>query len=72
MAHSPEDQPYNIILAGPFHVGKSTIFNKLSSDVHADFQYTTINCAQRVKFDKWSHTALVDGSKIKVGHVASI
>ncbi len=61
MAQLPWDQPYNIILAGSYGVGKTSIFNKLSTGVNSDIQYgtnhstpTTCQC-----FGKWIHTATV-------------
>ena len=41
MAWNSRNQPYDIILAGAFGVGKSTLFKQLSSEVHADHLYTT-------------------------------
>ena len=70
---SPADQPYNIILAGAYGVGKTGLFKKLSGEVHSDYQYRTVPSARDAsrttgqQFGHWTHTALVDGDTVKVG-----
>ena len=73
MALKPSDQPYNIILAGPYSVGKTTIFNKLSKEVHIDYQYESVSTIARTsqQLGKWTHTALVDGNQVKVKILAN-
>jgi Ni2+-binding GTPase involved in maturation of urease and hydrogenase len=68
MARTPADQPYNVILAGPYGVGKSSLFQKLSGEVHADYQYSTvaIRDASDLQFCRWTHEALVSGDTVKV------
>lgn len=74
-----DDQPYNVILAGAFGVGKSSLFRQLSCEVHADHLYTSITpdrgqqqlqgtrtTATYKHLDKWTHSALVLGDTIKV------
>lgn len=69
---SPAHQPYNIILAGSFGVGKSSLFNMLSGEVHADYQFSSVTGKQDASrspsqhFGKWCHTALVNGDTVKV------
>lgn len=60
------DQPYNVILAGSFGVGKSSLFQKLSGEVNADYQFTTVAAGKAANFGKWTHTALVKGETVKV------
>ena len=69
-----EEQPYDIILAGAFGVGKSTVFRQLSSEVHSEHLYsscpggagtsTTSLCSRHL--DRWTHSALVLEDTIKV------
>lgn len=71
-----DDQPYNIILAGAFGVGKSSAFRQLSGEVHADHVYTTLRdgeeprepgaASSSKRLDRWSHSALVQGDNINV------
>ena len=74
-----DEQPYNIILAGAFGVGKSSAFRQLSSEVHADHIYSTLKAsadseeprepgaaASSKHLDRWSHSALVQGDNINV------
>lgn len=71
-SQSPADQPYNIVLAGRYGVGKSSLFRKLSGEVHADYQYRAVPTARNSsrttgqQFGQWTHTALVDGDTVKV------
>ena len=64
----PSDQPYNIILAGSFKVGKTSLFKKLSSGVHGDYHFSTVSCNSNgsQNFGKWTHTAQVNGDTVKV------
>ena len=67
----PSDQPYNIIFAGNFKVGKTSLFKKLSSGVHGDYQFSTVGCNSSKangsqNFGKWTHTARVNGDTVKV------
>ncbi len=81
MAWSEDDQPYNIILAGAFGVGKSSLFRQLSREVHGDHVYTTITTTRGQQLqpgetttsspqhlDKWTHSALVLGDTVKVSY----
>ena len=66
-----DHQPYNIILAGAYGVGKTSAFRQLSGEVHADHVYTTLGrsagCQESSKhLDRWSHSALVQGDNINV------
>ncbi len=66
---SPADQPYNIILAGSFGVGKTSLFNKLSGEAHANYQFISSvsnSDAALQHFGKWTHTAVVNGDTVKV------
>lgn len=71
-SHSPAAQPYNIILAGSFGVGKSSLFDKLSGEVHADYQFSSMAGKQDASrnpgqhFGKWTHSAMVNGDAVKV------
>lgn len=66
------NQPYNVILAGSFGVGKSSLFNKLSGEVHADYHFNSVAVSKDTcrspsqQFGKWTHTALVNGDTVKV------
>lgn len=67
----PADQPYNIILAGSFGVGKSSLFEKLSGEVHADYQFSTVTARDASRstgqdLGRWTHTALANGDTVKV------
>lgn len=69
------NQPYNLVLIGSFGVGKSCLFQKLSCEVHADYHYSTLQDtgavpegSRQLLFDKWTHSALVNGEEVKVCH----
>lgn len=44
-----DKQPYNIILAGAFGVGKSSLFRQLSTEVDGDYLYTTLPATVNLK-----------------------
>lgn len=65
---NPAAQPYNIILTGSFGVGKSSLFHRLSGEVHSDFHCESLRGAtsSKAKFDQWTHAAKVNGETVKV------
>ena len=72
---SPASQPYSLILTGSFGVGKTSLFRKLSGEVHAHYHFNNLQDQTRSKashrFDKWTHTALVNGEQIKVVNIST-
>ena len=78
MAGATRAQPYNVIMAGSFGVGKSSLFSRLSGEVHSDYQFSPLqDCSysyslQTGHYDKWTHRALVNGEQVKVMRSAGV
>ena len=63
MATTVTSQPYNVILAGPFGVGKTFIFDQLREET---IRYPTQKKNSEKRLDKWIHSARCGVDEIKV------